>query len=295
MQAKPNHLFTLRVVASAFLIFDCAMQNIAIAENPATEKPATAPATAPVPSPQKRTPPAPPKLPEPKGAKRLDPVYPVWVDTDEKVVLVDGQVSLREGMLEMFACTRNTKEHESIVSANTKAKIVHAGLLSLGAESGTPVRFRPKYEPPTGTEIEVLVRWIDEKGKQHEDRAQDWVKDLKTGKPMAYPFVFAGSYFLKDPDTGKEHYAAEGGDFICVSNFGTAMLDIPAKSSQSNDELEFQALTEKIPPLGAPVRLVFKPKLGKHGAGNKEQGVGGKEQDKKQQPKSPLKSASKAK
>src|SRR3954452_3764606 len=94
---------------------------------------------------------------------------------------------------------------------------------------------------------------------------------MRTGKPMTHPFVFAGSGFWVDPDTGKKHYQAEGGDFVCVSNFGTAMLDIPVKSSQSNEELEFSAMTEKIPPLGTPVRLIFKPKL-KQGTGSKEQG-----------------------
>ena len=44
------------------------------------------------------------------------------------------------------------------------------------------------------------------------------------------------------------------------------MLDIPVKSSKSNEELEFEAITKKIPPLGAPVHLVFKPKLKKQGA-----------------------------
>jgi hypothetical protein len=213
-----------------------------------------------------------PAQPEPKGAKRLTRDYPVWIDPKEKAVLVDGQIALRQGMLEMFACTRNTKEHESIVSANTKAQFVHAGLVSLGAEPGHPVQFQPQFRPPSGTEIEVFVRWNDENGKRHEVRAQDWIKDQKTGKPMTYPFVFGGSYFIKDPETGREHYAAEGGDFVCVSNFGTAMLDIPVKSSQSNEELEFSAFMEKIPPLGTPVRLIFKPKLKRQGDGNKEQG-----------------------
>jgi hypothetical protein len=201
------------------------------------------------------------QLPEPKNAQRLWPNLPVWLDKTENAVIVDGQISLREGMLEMFACTRNTKEHESIVSANTKARAVHAGLLALGAEPGHPVQFQPKYVAPSGTEIEVLVRWRDERGKEHTTRAQDWVKDIHTKKPMEQQFVFAGSSFWKDPDSGTEHYQAEGGDFVCVSNFPTAMLDIPVKSSQSNQELEFEALTEKIPPLGAPVRLIFKPKL----------------------------------
>jgi hypothetical protein len=218
-----------------------------------------------------KKPPAPPKLPEPKDARRLSKDYPIWIDPKEKAVIVEGRVSLREGMLEMFACTRNTKEHESIISANTKAYLVHTGLVALGAEPGHPVRFQPKYMPPTGTEIEVVVRFLDEKGKMQTARAQDWIKDIHTGKSMEYPFVFAGSSFYVDPDTNKQYYQAEHGDFVCVANFGTAMLDIPAKSSMSNEELEFEAMTKKIPPLGAPVQLIFKPKAKKQGGNGKDQ------------------------
>lgn len=213
-----------------------------------------------------------PALPVPAGAKKLSPTYPIWIDPREKAVLVDGQICLREGMLEMFACTRNTKEHEAIVSANTKAYLVHAALLSLGAEAGHPVQFQPSYRPAAGTEIDVFVRWRDAQGKEQTARAQDWVRDIHTKKPMTYPFVFGGSSFWTDPDNGKKYYQAEGGDFVCVSNFGTAMLDLPVKSSQANDSLEFEAFSERIPPLGAPVRLVFKPKLKGHGVGSKEQG-----------------------
>ncbi len=202
-----------------------------------------------------------PKLPEPKGAKRLSPEYDVWIDAKQKAVIIDGQVSLREGMLEMFACTKNTKEHESVVSANTKAYIVHAALLSLGAEPGHTAQWVPEYKPPAGTEIEITVYWVDEKGKEHTARAQDWVKDMRTGKAMEHPWVFAGSRFWTDEETGKKYYQAEGGDFICVSNFSTAMLDIPIESSQSNEELAFEAFAERIPPLGAPVRLILKPVL----------------------------------
>jgi hypothetical protein len=216
---------------------------------------------------------APPSLPEPKGALRLSPKYPVWIDPKEKAVLVDGQICLREGMLEMFACIRNTKEHEAIVSADTKAYLVHAGLLRLGAQVGRPVEFQPTYKPATGTEIEVFVRWKDAKGQMQTARAQDWVKDIRTQKAMTHPFVFAGSSFWTDPETQKQYYQAEGGDFVCVSNFGTAMLDIPVESTQSNEGLEFEAFTEKIPPLGAPVRLVFKPKLKEQGTASQPKGA----------------------
>jgi hypothetical protein len=211
-----------------------------------------------------------PKLPEPKGATRLSPDYDVWLDPQRGVVLVDGQVSLRRGMLEMFACIRNTKEHESIVTADTQAFLVHAGLLRLGAEPGHPAQFVPEFKPPTGSEIEITVEWRDEDGKEHSAKAQDWIRDLKTGEAMAYPFVFTGSRFWTDEETGKQYYQAEGGDFICVSNFGTAALDIPVESSQSNDALEFEAFTERIPALGTPVRLVLKPLIKEAGSKTKQ-------------------------
>ena len=203
----------------------------------------------------------PPKLPAPEGATRLSPKYDVWIDTKRDILLVDGQVSLRRGMLEMFACLRNTKEHESVVTADTQAFLVHAGLLRLGAEPGHPAQFVPEFKPPAGTEIDISVEWRDAEGKLQTAKAQDWVRDAKTGQAMTYAWVFAGSRFWTDEETGRQYYQAEGGDFICVSNFGTAALDIPVESSQSNDVLEFEAITERIPPLGTPVRLVLKPVL----------------------------------
>lgn len=196
----------------------------------------------------------------PAGWKRLAPDAPVWLDEKNKRVILDGEVCLREGFLEMFACLRGTKEHESLVSVPTKAYIVHAGLLAAGAEAGEPVRFRPEYRPPTGTEIEIYLVWRDAEGKDHRVRAQEWIKNVKTGKAMELPFVFAGSGFWKDPESGQQHYEAESGDFICVANFPSAMLDVPGESSQSNEALSFEAFTENIPPLKTKVRLVLTPK-----------------------------------
>ena len=76
-----------------------------------------------------------------------------------------------------------------------------------------------------------------------------------------HDWVFAGSGFWKDPDTGKSYYRAEGGEVICVSNFPTAMLDILVESSQSNDALSFEAFTENIPPRYTPVRVYLVPRL----------------------------------
>ena len=202
-----------------------------------------------------------PRLPEPEGAKAMPEPHRVWVDAKKKQVLVDGYVSLNEGLLEMFACPEGTKEHESVIAVQCSAQMVHAALLAVGAKPGHPVRWDPKFEPPTGTEIAIEVRWRDDEGKWQSASAQSWLRDLESKKSMTHPWVFAGSGFWKDEETGKEYYMAEGGDLICVSNFSTATLDVPVASSQANDGLLFEANPDVVPQIGTPVRLVLTPKL----------------------------------
>lgn len=196
------------------------------------------------------------------------------------MVIMDGEVCLRKGSLEMFACLRGTKEHESIVAVPADAFVVHAGLLRIGAKQGEPVSFDPEYKPPSGDVIDVLVQWTDEKGKLRSIRAQEWVREAKSKKEMPYNWVFPGSYFWKDiplqeivkakeqgidPDTlpGKQVYAAEGGELICVSNFRSSMLDLPVPSTDANNDLWFEANTDKIPPEGTKVRIFLIPNKGK--------------------------------
>jgi hypothetical protein len=199
----------------------------------------------------------------PAGLIKLSEKNDVWLDTKRKAVVVDGQVCLRAGQLEMFACPKGTKEHESVVSLNCMAEEVHAGLLAADAKPGTPVSFNPEYKAASGPIVDVYVLWKDAQGNKHQARAQDWIKHTKTGKPMPYDWVFAGSGFWKDPETGLEHYRANGGDFICVSNFPTAMLDLPIESSQANADLMFEALSDNIPPKGTKVRVVLIPRVAK--------------------------------
>ena len=196
--------------------------------------------------------------------KRLHEKFPVWIDRKQHRVIVIGLVCQRQVPLELFACLRGSKEHESVLTVPTKASIVHAALLAVGAEAGSPVQFRPKYAPARGTEIEITCVWKDAQGKRQSARAQEWVRATKTGKTMEYPWVFGGSRFMKSPFDGKTHYQADAeGDFICVSNFPGAMLDLPVQSTSTDAELMFDAFTEHIPPRGTSVTLILAPKLAK--------------------------------
>lgn len=250
----------------------------------------------------------------------------VLLDAAGKKLLLKTKVVLRDGVLEMLVCRKQTKEHEAILSIDAPAFVIHSGLLALGAETGAPVQFTPEFKSPTGQRIDVFVKWIDEKGKPQRVAAQEWIRhqvrryytapmeklpaDLKLPKsddlrydekhkelswygpmtaaqrdsllklskdegyrkaiqsfhdrsqsrPMKAHWVFAGSGFFVDQQTGQKHYQAEGGDLICVANFPSAMLDVDMQSSASGeDNLLFEAWTERIPPIDTEVTVELIP------------------------------------
>ena len=162
--------------------------------------------------------------------------------------------------LELFLCRRNTKEHESVVSADIDARQVHLALIAAGAKEGSPVKFEPKYQPATGSTIKITVEY-EQDGKTVSVPAQQWVRDSKTRKELPHPWVFGGSQLFDHPDDPKQKvYAANaGGDVICVSNFPDAMLDLPVNSPNDDADRQYEAFTEHIPPLGTKVTVILEP------------------------------------
>jgi hypothetical protein len=84
--------------------------------------------------------------------------------------------------------------------------------------------------------------------------------DRTRSRALEADWVFAGSGFAVDQDEGHKVYLAESGDVICVANFPSALIDVAAKSSsQGQENLLFEAWTERLPPVGTPVRLEISP------------------------------------
>jgi hypothetical protein len=191
--------------------------------------------------------------------KRLSPKEEVWIDPKARQVVIGGSIAIDRGPIEFFACPQKTKEHESIVATRASARLVHAALLAIGLEPGRPVSFDPEYVAATGPRVSVRMRWTDADGKPREADARSWIRDTQTGKELEHDWVFAGSAFWTDPADGIEYYQADGGDLICVSNFPTAMLDLPVESSQSNEALLFEAFEGRVPPRDTDVELVLAP------------------------------------
>jgi hypothetical protein len=114
---------------------------------------------------------------KPKEPVPLNKQGTVLLDLPGNRLLLKTKVCLREGVLEMLCCLKQTKEHESILSIDSEAYVVHTGLLALRAKPGTPVKFEPEYAPPTGTRIRIFCQWTDEQGKSHREPAEKWVRN----------------------------------------------------------------------------------------------------------------------
>jgi hypothetical protein len=202
----------------------------------------------------------PPLVDNPEDLKRLELASPVWIDTKNKRVVLIGSACRANYPLE-FLATYPDRGYEAVVVIYTRPSVVHAALLALGAKPGKPVQYKPEFVPPSGTEIEIDVAWKDRDGKRQKTRAQEWIRDIKTKKPLDVNWVFAGSIFWENESTGEKSYLADRGDFISVLNLPTALLDVPIESASALESRLFEGFVERLPPPGTPVTLILKPKL----------------------------------
>ena len=113
-----------------------------------------------------------------QSAVALNPQKTVLLDKPHGRLYLQTTVALREGLLEMFLCKKQTKEHESVLAIDASAQVIHAGLLAAGATAGKPAKFQPQFTPPQGTQIEIWVHWKDADGKPQRATAQSWIRSL---------------------------------------------------------------------------------------------------------------------
>ncbi len=116
------------------------------------------------------------RIVEHEGLALLNRSGTVGLDLKSKRLFISSEVVLREGFLEMLACLKQTKEHESLLAVDATAQVIHAGLVSLGANVGSPATFVPQYQAATGQQIDIFLTWKDSAGKSHRDPAQSWVR-----------------------------------------------------------------------------------------------------------------------
>jgi len=197
--------------------------------------------------------------------------FATWLDPENKQVVLVGETCKAGYGLE-FLITTKERAYESVMvidgrrrDANdlTIFEVVQAALLRLGVQQGHPAYYKDeKTTIATGGEVAIEVRWKNKEGKIERTDARNWIRDIKTKKPPAVNWVFAGSRIVKDEE-GRNHFLGNSGDFVCVLNNPVAMLDLPIVSAGAIEERSFAANGDAMPPPETPVTIILKPKLAK--------------------------------
>ncbi len=91
----------------------------------------------------------PPLVDQISDLRKLDPVSPVWIDMKHHQVVFQGEVCQANYPLE-FLVTYPERGYESVMVVKVKPSVVHAGLVALGAEPGTPCGLSPSTSRPAG-------------------------------------------------------------------------------------------------------------------------------------------------
>ncbi|MFZ4575170.1 MAG: YdjY domain-containing protein [Phycisphaerales bacterium] len=270
-------LSRLSLIAIGSLLAGCGSAPVA---PPPTAPPPPAPAPhapAPAQAPIDIAPAAPPAAAAPPApvAEAAAPkeVFPsVYLDARTKTVWFDASVAIDAHnaktpvvYLEVFACTPDSKEHESLVVTKAKPSHIHAALLLAGVEPGKPGEYdwsgaELKTIPPQGPRLRVRFEVEREGQKQVEDPAT-WVKSLRSGKSLRETtpgagFVFAGSLETKR-GTGRVYDADMSGTLLGLTTFGTETI---AWSDMYNndsgvEEPQWVADGARVPGQGVAVRV----------------------------------------
>lgn len=197
---------------------------------------------------------------------------------------VDAKVCLAEGFLELIACTKDSKEHEALISVEPKAAHIHAALLLIGAQPGNPAMRKevqtedgPRWVdiPPRGQDIDVFLVFNNKEGKPEEHSIDKFlikgmdenfdgvpVEPLKKEerKFPTHTFLFTGSHVYKDGESDPIYLADESGNVISLSTFGDELLALPGVHAHANEALSWAIDPTHLPPLNTKVTLRLKPK-----------------------------------
>jgi len=204
----------------------------------------------------------------------------VAINLQERCVDVEGSVCLRRGPLELVACTKGTKEHESIVVIEAKPVHIHAALLLLGAKPGSPATRQQLGDqagrwidvPPSGGPVDVFLVLKGKEGKMVEHPISDFIapSSKRSDDPASvdqearfptHTFLFAGSVLYGDGPGPRRYLSDESGNVISLSTFGDELLCLPAIHSQDNDALMWQVNATNLPALGSNVTLRLRPHI----------------------------------
>jgi len=218
---------------------------------------------------------------QPERTGTVEPFPGVVVDYDTRTVEVEGFVPVDvshdetpDVRIELIAESHGVRDFEALISLNTDAKNIHAALLMLGIEPGSPGRIEVDQEAkdrpmtrvdPTGPELLVRFRF-ERSGETVIEDPTEWVFDPETDQifsEIGPRFYFGGSSFREF--AGQEWYMARAeGTVVGLCTFGTTAggtetvgcTPVLSPHEDTGDPV-WHTINGRIPPFGTKMTLLL--------------------------------------
>ncbi len=175
----------------------------------------------------------------------------VFLEKEKREVYLDGFVNMREGMIEVLACGRRGKLHESVLVMDIVPHDLQVALLLLGMDHTKATYSEDGMQLTGGEEVKISVSW-DNDGKNKTVAAEKLLYNLIDEKPLKNArWVFIGSrlnegVFMADMEES----------LITTYHDPNAIIDNAGEGADNDDLLA--ANTKLIPAVGTAVRMTMK-------------------------------------
>jgi len=214
---------------------------------------------------------APPKgEPDPKNVFKIGKVT---CHKTERRVEIEGKICIQEGQIEYLAVLAGGKEHESILTFDCKAIDLNLAMIGLGYKAAGPTKAADDPKILKGDPVCLFVEWVDKDGKAKRVRAEELLYNQGTKRPMRQTaWVFTGSDFARDPDTGKLFIDPETKRTVFLADLARNLIAIyydpvaifNSPLDTANNPLQgtvpyYVANKELCPKVGTAVKLIMEP------------------------------------
>jgi hypothetical protein len=178
---------------------------------------------------------------------------------DHRFIEARGRFALTDGILEFIAVEPHGRDYESLLTLDCKPSELQFALILIGCESGA-VPQQAKAGEKIGDRLQLEVEW-EAGGKTTRVAVEKLLRDRRTKKtPADVPWIFSGSYFVKDFD-GREVFMADADQaFVALWWSSSVLINVGGEygNPYRGGNQGFEVNKAAVPPTGTPVRLILR-------------------------------------
>jgi hypothetical protein len=176
----------------------------------------------------------------------------VDLDLNKKIVTIYGKINMQAGLIELLACTKIGKVHESVLVLDVEPIHMQTALILLGLEFVGGLRYQGDPLTPKGDRVQIWVEW-NSGDKVIRHRAEDLVYNRVKQASMEHTsWVFSGSRARNGV-----FMAQSTGTLIVTYHDPDAILDNPLPDG--GDDTVYIVNSQVVPPKGTEIKMTLMP------------------------------------